>query len=509
MTVRYGGRRVLHDPFFTHEAFELIISPSASTIELDDVRVWGGAVAASLRKLVAGGKAADSDEAKRLEEGRTAGVAVVLARVDEPFSRAVRAEVRDLDGEARDLFVRARDSEGARSFSDAALLLQEASVIEPESAVILWRAGWNLQFSGDHRLSEKALRRAVEVDDEFAPAWRELGAVMSLLERDDEAIKAYDRALELDPEDAVTYALKGQVLQGRGQLDAALALYEEAQALKPRSEAWNLLVKGIRRLKTPPKWESSWTSSTEHFEVMTNVSDEFAQLVARRLEIYRSFLTRMIPPREGQVSPVSRVWIFDARREYNVFAGTMMSRTAEHTAGVYHPAIRTLLLFDDVDRDATFDTLYHEAFHQYLDKLNRTTPIWFNEGMAEFFGAVELDDTKVIGVGLHHERLTELRLALRDAPERIPDLDEIALMPKVDFYDRDEASLHYAVAWSLCHFFMTGRDSDATELFRLYSRAIFAGKSGEDAYAASFGAEGARPVDSFRSSWLRHVRRLR
>ena len=42
------------------------------------------------------------------------------------------------------------------------------------------------------------------------------------------------------------------------------------------------------------------------------------QLVARRLEIYRSFLTQMIPPPKAQTPSVSRVWIFDARREYNV-----------------------------------------------------------------------------------------------------------------------------------------------------------------------------------------------
>ena len=175
---------------------------------------------------------------------------------------------------------------------------------------------------------------------------------------------------------------------------------------------------------------------------------------------------------------------------------------------MYHPAIRTLLLFDDIDREASFDTLFHEAFHQYLDRVNRTPPIWFNEGMAELMGSLEVTDRRVHALGIHHGRLRELRMVLKESPERVPDLDRFVKMPKVDFYDRDEASLHYAIAWSLCHFFVTGQDEDGRRLFGAYARAILGGERGEAAYAATFGAEGAPNAESFRRAWVRHVLKL-
>ena len=87
-------------------------------------------------------------------------------------------------------------------------------------------------------------------------------------------------------------------------------------------------------------------------------------------------------------------------------------------------------------------------------------------------------------------------------------IDDLVRMTKVEFYDDDEASLRYAIAWSLCHFFMTGRNAEGSSQFRRYAHAIIDGKSGADAYAASFGAKDARNAESFRKAWLRHVRGL-
>ncbi|MAG58313.1 MAG: hypothetical protein CMJ83_18660 [Planctomycetes bacterium] len=508
MTVTVGGRKLFNDPLFTHGSFSFFFGPGGAGVEVDDLRIHGRPVPSSLRKLVLGERAEDSDAAKRLEEGRTAGVAMAVARLDEPFSRELRRTLRDLEPGARKLVARARKAEGSRDFEDAALLLQEASMIAPDSAIILWRAGWNLSFSGEYELALKAYEAALKKDDELAVAWRDLGALNHLLEHDVGALAAFDKSIDLDPENALGYALKGMLLQGQGKLDEALALYEEARAIKPAEEAYSALQRVVKRLKTPPEWEIKYTEETEHYEVSTNVGEKFAKRVARRLEIYRDFLAEVCPLPESARTGRSPVWIFDARGQYNVFAGTLMSRTAESTAGVYHPAIRTLLLFDDVDRESTFDTLFHEAFHQYLDRVNASPPIWFNEGMAELFGALEVDDNGVKGLGLHVGRLRELRHTLIDEPESIPDLDDLLRMTKVAFYDRDTVSLHYAVAWSLCHYFMTGTRGKARDLFRTYAKAILEGKTGDEAYQASFGAEAGKKAESFRRGWLRHLRRL-
>jgi len=168
-----------------------------------------------------------------------------------------------------------------------------------------------------------------------------------------------------------------------------------------------------------------------------------------------------------------------------------------------------------VDRDATLDTLFHEGFHQYLHELCTDPPTWFDEGMAEFFGAVRWRPDGRPVVRLQVRRLQELRHHLRDFPERLPDLDELMLMPKVRFYERDAAGLHYAMAWSLCHFFLLGdtdgrseAEESAGDLFAEYARAVFSGKGREAAHADTFGADGRPRAETFRAAWLRHVNRL-
>lgn len=148
-----------------------------------------------------------------------------------------------------------------------------------EEAVSRNPAGWQAHvelgtlFRREGRYAEagQALRRAVELKPDFAPAWRELGIALGKSgAADAEAIDAFDRALTLDDSDAETWATQGGLLRklSRGNaagpfdqalLERALACYRKADRLTPNQlyplmnlARLELLLAGLRGEDTRP-----------------------------------------------------------------------------------------------------------------------------------------------------------------------------------------------------------------------------------------------------------------
>jgi tetratricopeptide (TPR) repeat protein len=72
-----------------------------------------------------------------------------------------------------------------------------------------WKAARDAQArseKGDHAGAEKLLRKATELDPEYASAFTNLGAQYIRLQRPAEAEAAFRRALELDPATAMNYS---------------------------------------------------------------------------------------------------------------------------------------------------------------------------------------------------------------------------------------------------------------------------------------------------------------
>lgn len=508
------GKVVADSMPFRAASFQLMLLPSGSRIEIDELRFYGHPVPSSLRKLVRGREAKDTDAARVLEQGQSALMVFARARMQETLSSSVRRARASVPASLKPMVVAARRYEGALDFQGAALEWTRASVLAPDSAVLLWRAGRAWQLAGQHSRSRAILKAAVALDPELGEAWRDLGAVHSALEEEDLAAVAFDRAIEWAPEDTLAPLHRGVHLFGMARLDEACAQFRSILETRPDDHAASKLLADIERLRAETPWASPHKSETAHYSVATNVSAEFAERIGVRLEAYREFLGRLVPLPESQRDVRSRVWIFDSRGEYNIFAGTLMSRQAERTGGVFHPGIRTLLLFDEVDRESTLDTLFHEGFHQYIDLVNRRVPIWFNEGMAEVFGATRHRPDGTARIDVQSSRLIELQSVLRNEPERLVNLDDFMRMPKVDFYDSESISLNYALSWALCFYGMTdgGMSAEAAStgqptfksVFAAYARAIFDGAHGDDAYARSFGKSG-QAAESFRAEFLSFV----
>ena len=105
-------------------------------------------------------------------------------------------------------------------------------------------------------------------------------------------------------------------------------------------------------------------------------------------------------------------------------------------------------------------TLAHEFAHEYMDRVwKRTEPLWFAEGVAEYFANFSVHDGRAVPGAVDHRAALLLKM---DEP-----------LPLASFFklSRDEMygfrfAHHYAQAWSLVHYLFTRTDGVVDLLLR-------------------------------------------
>jgi serine/threonine-protein kinase len=134
-------------------------------------------------------------------------------------------------------------AETAESLDRAIVFFQRAIERDPayarahlELGVALDLRAWFLSMPELHERAITSLRRAIALRPDFAEPWRELGAPLVAVGREEEALEAVRLALALAPEDAAAHSALGRVyFIGKADFGAAAACYEKALALNPQA----------------------------------------------------------------------------------------------------------------------------------------------------------------------------------------------------------------------------------------------------------------------------------
>ena len=145
--------------------------------------------------------------------------------------------------------------------------------------------------------------------------------------------------------------------------------------------------------------------------------------------------------------------------------------------------------------DAYERVVFHEYVHFILSLTTRTYPLWFQEGMAEFYAGMRLrGDSIVLGGGvLRHRRvlfenamlpLEELLTAGADRP--------LSSSPS-------ENALFYAQSWALVHYLIVDRGEEGHRLLAHYLAALSRGVEVLEAFHTAFGADPETIEDALRA----------
>jgi len=125
-----------------------------------------------------------------------------------------------------------------RRWSEAAEALRTALRLDPDNPAALTNLGHVLYAMGDPGVlveAESICRRAVAVAPSLPQASENLGNLLRLQGRFDDAMACYESALKQDPRRSMPLLLMGRLLQERGDFDGAARFYEDARRLEPTS----------------------------------------------------------------------------------------------------------------------------------------------------------------------------------------------------------------------------------------------------------------------------------
>jgi tetratricopeptide (TPR) repeat protein len=130
-----------------------------------------------------------------------------------------------------------------RSFNrskDALAAYEKATTVDPNNAYALDNLGWWGYFqTGDHQRAAVVLKKAVEVDPTYIPAYGHLGLTYYVLRNYEDAIAAYKEAIELGAEEVEYYYELGLAYAYLDRCDEARPWLMKAVEINPNAmPAW-------------------------------------------------------------------------------------------------------------------------------------------------------------------------------------------------------------------------------------------------------------------------------
>jgi hypothetical protein len=182
---------------------------------------------------------------------------------------------------------------------------------------------------------------------------------------------------------------------------------------------------------------ADWRSlRTEHFQLVGNTGERDLRTVALKLEQFRDVVSQLNPAllREGSAPPVT-VLVFRDKRSYEPFMPRANGRVVPVT-GYFQPGqdVNYITLMLEAGEQA-YPVIFHEYAHLLLRGVFAGAPVWFNEGIAEYYSTLEMSTSRRANVGKavqrHLRLLSERRLPFdrffavdRNSPEYTSDITE-------------------------------------------------------------------------------------
>lgn len=202
----------------------------------------------------------------------------------------------------------------------------------------------------------------------------------------------------------------------------------------------------------PKRREANWVEvESPHFLVFTDGKTRQAQDAALRFELVRAFFQVELP---GMRIYPKRPILVLAAKDQNTYKRLepprLLKKGALQSAGIMvrDPDKIYILLRLDVPGNFQYNVIYHEFTHVIVENTYKSVPLWLNEGLAQFYGELRIEDKKVV-FGM--ASVANLRL-----------LNEYPLLPlrtlfAVDFsspyYNRQhQGTIFYAESWALTHY---------------------------------------------------------
>lgn len=311
-----------------------------------------------------------------------------------------------------------------------------------------WLTTLALSLGGFWGRASEACEKVVGEEPRFAPALH-LGAYLkSRMQRYDEAESDLRAALVVEPDNFDALADLAQLLFNLKRYEEFDRLLLERAARGGITETLDRINASRLRAQRGPRWAQSHSLESERYRIVSDIDLKTCRETAQMLEeSLKRFEARLRPAPRERVERFT-AYVFSGRAGYTRYASDALDFGAQHTAGLYSRDLRQLLVWNQPSRAEMFETIRHEALHQYMHRLSDDVPVWLNEGLAECFENAQFQRGPSEELRSHPEHLRPL------GSTRFPAhaIERFIRVTPAEFYA--DGGLNYARGWALTHFLM-------------------------------------------------------
>ncbi|HEX8651306.1 MAG TPA: tetratricopeptide repeat protein [Pyrinomonadaceae bacterium] len=225
--------------------------------------------------------------------------------------------------------------------------------------------------------------------------------------------------------------------------------------------------------------KDNWTSvRSKNFYLVGNANEKDIRKVATRLEQFREVLARLLKVKFDSHIPIN-VIVFKSHDAYKPFA-------PKGTSGYFQPGedVNYIALDAEFQGEYPFDTIFHEYVHFMINNNLLNVPVWFNEGLAEFYSTFDVaKDEQQVTIGApissHVYYLRQEKL--------IPLQTLFAVDHKSPLYNESEKrGVFYAESWALVHYLIHGDDGKHFPQLGAFLQKVRGGATIETAFQEAF-----------------------
>ena len=376
--------------------------------------------------------------------------------------------------------------------------LKGAQAKAPETALPHFYIAKAHELKRNFTEARKCYEKALKLNPRFHEAITELAGIHYLDKDKKKALELYEKALAIDPKYLDALRGKAWVELAIGDIPTAKATFETAQKVEPDEE----LKRVIERLDKDiqgPGWTTVYTKETENYVVICQSSQEYADEIGSHAELIRRAYNKIfsnIPKPDRKY----KILVYANRDAYLRGGAPPMS------AGYFDTLLRKLVIYKQSPARETLSTLYHEAFHQFLQDYQEQAPQWFNEGLGDYFGAYEYareGKRELMRSRPDVGRLNNVQAAIYY--KKCPPAAELMVMTQQEMYEPSMVGIHYAQAWAMIYFMIEGGKPVYKTTLMNYFKALQKGMDRHEAYAATFGK---LDMQKFDAEWKGYVANL-
>lgn len=205
--------------------------------------------------------------------------------------------------------------------------------------------------------------------------------------------------------------------------------------------------------------KDTWISvRTKNFFLVGNTSEKEIRRVALKLEQFREVFTHLFSDMRFNTPVPTTVVVFKSHSSFTPF------KTRANTAGYFQPGhdVNYITLTTETgSAQDPFSIIFHEYTHLLVNNNFENAPLWFNEGLAEYYSSFQISDDQKIMLGApigHHVFL--LRQSKMLPLKTLFEVDD----KSAHYNETNKTSIFYAQSWALMHYLIIGKAGRGDQL---------------------------------------------